>query len=348
MKKANILIIDPHRPEFFWEPISIHLANMSGWVVDICKDLPLDHHHYDVILCVYMSDQLRNIVNNSARMKIIGISMGTDVCVNAYKGVDSRRLTAAIAFNNHHENMLKKELPFTKIKRLVWPCDDTRLIYKERALPAEPTESIRLLNIALHQYSKGLDNLLQMLEDAASDFVIKPELYCIGSMGPFLDYNQYLNYYAQWFTSEKAKNFKFMFQGESHPKQIDHLIESINPHAYITASQGEQGATTVAEALCKGLKVFVQDHPFADGLYLDFVKKDDKGNTWLDYEAASKCGLYFYNTASELKIQLRRAFDSDKYESSIYREYGLKSFGMSIFIKQLIEVIKEVSNGSIV
>lgn len=346
-KQINVLIIDPHRSEFFWEPIANALAKETGFAVRIAKAPPFDLYRFDVIINVYLNELLRDLSHNTTDMPIIGVCMGTDACVQSYTGTNSKRIKTVIAFNTNHQNLIKPDFKFSDHVLLDWPADDSRLFFQNRK-PLTVTEgqpsTLRLLNIALHQYSKGLDNLIQQLADVSEDFPHKIELHVIGSMGPFRDYNQYLNYYVQWFTSHKLdkSKFDFIYHGEQHPYKIDDYIESIAPNAYIASSQGEQGATSVSEGLIKGFNVFVQEHPFADGLYTEFVVHAGEGENRRsinDPERASKKGLHYYNTARDLGAQLKGFLDNPA-DSATTREYGMGKFRMGKFIEGLVSVLR--------
>lgn len=345
----NILILDPHRPEFFWEPIANALTKLPGYAVRIAKAPPFDLYKYDAIVNVYLNELLRDLSHNLTSTPLIGICMGTDAAVKSYEGVNSRNVSAVVAFNDNHVNLLKPDFKFSKVVKMTWPANDEKLYYKSRKpLTVEDNQptTLRLLNIALHQYSKGLDNLMQQLMDISVDFPHKIELHVIGSMGPFRDYNQYLNYYVQWLNAEKVDRAKFelVYHGEQHPYKIDDYIESIAPNAYITASQGEQGATTVAEGLIKGFSVFALEHPFTDGLYTEFVSSRGEGDNkkrYNDFDKASQKGLYYYNTARELRAQLDKFMATDS-QSVTAREYGMGKFSMGGFVKELSELIEKV------
>jgi hypothetical protein len=93
------------------------------------------------------------------------------------------------------------------------------------------------------------------------------------------------------------------------------LIESIGAHFYITASQGEMGATTVIEALMKGFKPLVLEHPFLSG----------------HYEGAP---IYPYNSATDLDEVLLRAC-TDNVKSEDLRQFALANYSIEKFVDNL-------------
>jgi hypothetical protein len=266
--------------------------------------------------------------------------MGTDMLVGSWRGTDWRGVAVALIPNQEHLEIMQKEAPEIPAQLTTWSADDTKLRKKLRAKPeldsSGKIKNLALLNVALHQYSKGLDNLVQMLADAGDVVDLTSlTLHVIGSVGPYQDYNQYLNYFLGWYTqpdphtnAAPRSGFQTIFHGKMHPQQIDSVVESIQPHAYIHGSQGETGPVVAMEALIKGFPIFMQDHPFRKAVYPDgtpgvfpFLTAKDLSNKLRIWAGTSGPNL----TEDEMKKHLTRygiKNTIDDIERALYKAIG--------------------------
>lgn len=345
----KILMIDPHRPEFFHARVCRELR-ARGHEVCLSRAIPLDILAFDVIVCVYADKMAGELSFTNATVPLVVVGMGTDLIVGSFRQINFSGVDVLLTFNPEHIELLARATS-NEARTLLgtWSAYDKGLKFRSRPQLDRKNgrlSGLRLLNSALHVYSKGLDNLVQNIQalDRSVIDVDSLELHVIGPVYS-MDNNAYLSYYLQWFATH-VSDFKLFFHGEQHPDAIDSYIESIDPHAYITASQGECGATTVAEGLIKGLPVFVQDHPFAVGIYRDTVVTDKASKmSMVDYNLAAKNGLFMYNTAADLSKAIDRAFPSSEDEtlftSDTARAYGLKNFSFDKMIDSYERAIKE-------
>lgn len=330
-KKLKILVLDFHRPEFFSESIVRELRTL-GHSVALVSQIPRDIANVDVILCLYLSEQLRDLSHLLCTVPVVALAMGTDVLVKSWEGTNWQTIDKVLVCNSEHLDILKKAAPAANTRLTSWFADESKLLTKDRTFPKivnNKVSNLSLCNIALHQYSKGLDNVVQMLADAGDVVELSSfTLHVIGSVGPYQDYNQYLYYWLSWFTQSQDGNdplcgFKVIYHGAIHPKAIDSVVESIQPHGYIHGSQGECGATVAMEALIKGLPVFMQDHPFRKAVYRDSLP-----------------GLFTFKTGKELVAQIKRCYTSTSPLTELNRTQAIREFGISNIVRDIEQELK--------
>lgn len=312
----KVLIIDPHRPEFFWHPIAKALGEQKGMYVTLMRTVPLDIGKYDIVVNVYVNDVLRELAERLAATPIVAISMGTDALHGAGAQVNSRQVARVIGFNRHHCEMLKQQMPYTKVVQTQWPADDTRLTVQDRPEVKEG-EKLRIVFPAMHTYMKGLDNLVQMLSSTDAKEMIELHVF-----GPVLD--PYLSYWVQSFKDSHLAAMPFTFYGELPPPRLEHEIGLVSPHAYIQSSQGEAGATTVSEGLLKGLPVLVQEHSFIQGMY------------------EGQPGVLQYWDATSLRDRLQE-IKQGTVESQASIIEAADKYRLKHFVEYLASVLKEVA-----
>lgn len=327
--KKKILLIEPHRPNFFWTYVATELGKRGHEVV-ISQTLPIDAANFDIIFKVYLDESTAHISRSVGSIPVVAFAMGTDIIQNAFKNINFKNIKRVIIFNNEHETILKRSVKFAPTRVINWFANDPGLHYKERTKPEivdGKIKNLRLLNTALHTYLKGLDNLVQMLNDCTNVDLETCTLHVIGPIGEV-----YLSYYLQDFclgqpTEGKPAKAKFRteFHGEIKPGAVDSYVESIDPHFTVMASQGEMGATTVMESLFKGIPPIVLEHPFIDGAY--------KG-----------APIYRYNTASELNTALLTATTEERlpYLSPGLNQYAKKNFTLASFCDKLEKILLEL------
>lgn len=329
----KILIIDAGRSEFFWSHVVREMAT-RGHLVSLVKQTPLDVGRYDVVLHVYLSGSLRDLTNAVGHgTPIVAFSMGTDAITNSFQGTDWSKVRKVLMVNKKHTELLHQQAPATKelTRQVGWFINDKEIAVQTDR-PAVVEGSIRLLNAAAgHYYSKGLDNLLQMILSLPEDLRKRIELNVVGDPG-----EAYLSYFTA-FLRDQA-DFPIIAHGDVPPSKMDSFVNSVNPHATITASQGEASGTTIMESLYKGIPALVQEHPFAvsvenkpsDGKIIDgFFEADAPIKWWL--------------TVGELEKQLRSLVDPSPTAAELH-EYAKARWTLKAFTDKVLKQLEGAQN----
>lgn len=332
----RILIVDEHRPQFFWSYVAEGLMRRGHRVV-LSKILPIDVFAFDVIIKVYLNQTTSDIVNNIAKVPVVASAMGTDVISGAFRAIDYKRVASVLCYNSEHKQLITNHAPLAKVDLIDWFAVNDKLSFADRPAPeieAGKIKNLVLVSNALHSYPKGLDNLVQMLEDCTTVDLSTCTLHVIG---PIID--PYLSFFLQDFCLGQPRPFRpprasyrTEFHGEIHPNQLDTYIESLRPNFFVMSSQGEMGATTVMESMFKGVKAIVQEHPFIDGVYAD-------------------APIYRYATASGLSKALWNAATEQRLSHSSHglRKYAQERFTLEKFVENVERILREavVKNANI-
>lgn len=325
----KLLIIDGHKPEYFFNQVAERLRS-RGHVVDVLPGLPADCAFYDAVLNIYLSRGLADITSAvSPNMNLYAFSMGTDAVTSAWTGTNWNKVRKIFVVNKHHEQFLHKTAPETMLKtELVgWYVQDDRLKVVERQVPNN-TEPIRLLNIALHTHMKGLDNLIQMLMSLPDESLRRRvELHVVGDI-----YDPYLSFFCA-FLRENA-DFTIVSHGNIPPHSLDGVVNSIQPHAYIAASQGEASGTTIMEALYKGIPAIVQEHPFT------ISPNTALGGKIVDGFFDQDVPISWYLTVTQLQDAIQKLSNPDSFNSRQAHEYA-KQWELDRFCDRLLKGIQQ-------
>lgn len=174
----KLLFIDPNpnpiADEYFWKPV-VEYLNSHGHYAVLTKTIAVDSAKFDVIIGVYLAQHLNDITANLATLPVIGVGMGTDTISGAVAQVKTEKLAGIITFNKEHAQMIKEARPNVNVAVQDWFATESKLEYKARPYPHPKDQPIRIVNIALHRYMKGLDNIMQMLFEMSPDILQRLE-----------------------------------------------------------------------------------------------------------------------------------------------------------------------------
>ncbi len=316
----NIILIDPLDSQFFMNHVARGLQD-RGHTVYLTNQLPIDAGKYDLVLTNWLSDYINAIVSSVSTIPVVSLAIGTDIVEGAYRQVNLNRIAEVIMFNSSHADMFRQDAPAVPVTVMNWFANESQLAFKERPT-MEVDEGGKYTNVrfvcpALHRYMKGLDNVVQMLQDCDCLDLESAEVHIVG---PVME--KYLEYYVDYFNRQVA-SYSIYYHGHVQPHLMDSLIESIDPHFYLLGSQGEMGATVLLESMFKGVNCLVQNHPF-DGAYKD-------------------APIYRFDTASQLNEQIQVAARQE-ISSQQLRNYVDPDFTVAKFCEKLERVLTRVKD----